>query len=398
MQFNPLVRAIACIAVVSLLSTACSAGTEGSAASKGDAAKADAAKSGGGKPEAAKADAPKGDAPKPGGPPKGLPVNAEKVKLAKVDDEVSAVGSLIAEDSVVIRPELDGRITALPFQEGQAVKAGARLVTLDASEYAAQLAQVRADLATERQRLQRTIDLSKQGFLSKDALEVQQGTVNRLKAREQEAQSRLSKMSIVAPFSGIVGLRQVSPGAYVKAGNDIVRLENVSTLKVDFRVPETYLSRLAPNQDVFVRLDAFPSQDFRGKVYASEPSVDERTRTVVLRARIANPDLKLKPGMFVRVAMTIGTRANAITVPEQAIWPQGRDSFVFRVVDGKAALTKVEIGTRRPGLVEIAKGLGADDMVVTDGQIKLRDGAPVTVIGATPPGGGAPGAAAPNKS
>jgi len=118
---------------------------------------------------------------------------------------------------------------------------------------------------------------------------------------------------------------------------------------------------------------------------------------VVLRARIANPDLKLKPGMFVRVGMTIGSRANAITVPEQAIWPQGRDSFVFRVVDGKALLTKVQIGTRRPGLVEIASGLGNDDMVVTDGQIKLRDGAPVTVIGATPPGGAAPGAA-PSKS
>jgi membrane fusion protein, multidrug efflux system len=132
-------------------------------------------------------------------------------------------------------------------------------------------------------------------------------------------------------------------------------------------------------------------------VYASEPAVDERTRTVVLRARIANPDLKLKPGMFVRVAMTIGRRENAITVPEQAIWPQGRDSFVYRVIDGKAALTKVEIGTRRPGVVEIARGLGADDVVVTDGQIKLKDGAPVTVIGAAPPGGAAPGGS-PNKT
>lgn len=400
MQVTSKFGAVTTIALVSLFLGACSPGGDlgnslKSALGGGGAAKADAPKG-----DAPKGDGPKADAGKPAGPPgppKGLPVNAEKVKLAVVDDEVNAVGSLIAEDSVMIRNELDGRIVALQFQEGQMIKAGSRLVALDGSEYAAQLAQVRADLKTERQRLQRTIDLSNQGFLSKDALEVQQGTVARLRAREQEAESRLSKMSITAPFSGIVGLRQVSPGAYVKAGSDIVRLENVSTLKVDFRVPETFLSRLVPNQDMIVRLDAFPNQDFRGKVYASEPAVDERTRTVVLRARIANPDLKLKPGMFVRVAMTIGRREHAITVPEQAIWPQGRDSFVYRVVDGKASLTKVEIGTRRPGVVEIARGLGTEDMVVTDGQIKLKDGAPVTVIGATPPGGATPGGA-PNKT
>jgi membrane fusion protein (multidrug efflux system) len=187
-------------------------------------------------------------------------------------------------------------------------------------------------------------------------------------------------MAIYAPFAGTVGLRQISPGAYVKAGNDIVRLDNLSTLKVDFKLPENYLARLAPNQEVFVRVDAFPDDSFHGKVYASEPGIDERTRTVVLRARINNPGDKLKPGMFVRVSLTVGSRPNAMTVPEQAIWPQGRDSFVYRVVDGKAALTKVQIGTRRPGIVEIASGLTPEDMVVTDGQIKLKDGAPVMVV------------------
>lgn len=358
-------------------------------------AKADADKGGGAKPDAAKADAPKVAAP--GDKPKGLPVNAEKVRVTRVVDELTAVGSLIAEDSVIIRPELDGRITSLPFQEGQAVKAGAKLVELDSSEYVAQAAQVRADLHTEVQRLKRTRDLSVQGFLSKDALDVQAGTVERLQARLDEVQSRLSKATIRAPFSGIVGLRQVSPGAYVKAGNDIVRLDNLETLKVDFRVPETYLSRLAPNQEVAVRLDAYPGQDFKGRVYATEPAVDERTRTVLLRARIANPDLKLKPGMFVRAAITLASRANAVVVPEQAIWPKGKDSFVFRVIDGKAALTKVQLGNRRPGEVEIVTGLAADDMVVTDGQIKLRDGAPVTVIGANPGGPGSPAGPGPNK-
>jgi len=196
-------------------------------------------------------------------------------------------------------------------------------------------------------------------------------------------------------------LRQVSPGAYVKAGADIVRLENVSSIKVDFRIPENYLSKIRSNQDISVKLDAYPGEEFKGRVYAIEPVVDERTRTIAMRARIPNKGTKLKPGMFVRVAVTLDSRQNAVVIPEQAIWPQGKDSFVYRVVDGKAALTKVAIGNRAPGSVEILKGLAANDMVITDGQMKLKDGAPVSVIALPPsvppvvPGGAPPAPGAP---
>jgi membrane fusion protein, multidrug efflux system len=337
---------------------------------------------------AQKTDAPKVDAAKPATPAPaaaakpGLPVKAETVKISNVSDDVSAVGSLLAEESVIIRPEIDGRIIGLHFQEGQAVTAGTRLVTIDSTEYEAQTAAQRADLKTEQQRLARTKDLYEQKFISKDALDVQVGNVARLKAHVDEAESRVAKTAIKAPFSGILGLRQVSPGAYVKAGSDIVRLENVSSIKVDFRIPENYLSKIRPNQEISVRLDAYPGEEFRGRVYAVEPVVDERTRTIAMRARIPNKGFKLKPGMFVRVAVTLDSRPNAVVIPEQAIWPQGKDSFVFRVVDGKAALTKVDIGNRAPGTVEILKGLAANDVVITDGQMKLKDGAPVTVIGA----------------
>jgi len=337
----------------------------------------------------------------PAAQPQGLPVRAEPVKVAKVSDDVSAVGSLMAEESVIIRPEIDGRIVGLHFQEGQAASAGTRLVTIDSTEYEAQAAAVRADLKTEEQRLVRTKELHQQNFISKDALDVQVGAVDRLKARLAEAESRVAKTVIRAPFSGIVGLRQISPGAYVKAGTDIVRIENVSSIKVDFRIPENYLSKIRPNQEILVRLDAYPGEEFKGRVYAVEPVVEERTRTIAMRARIPNKGFKLKPGMFVRVAVTMENRPNAIVIPEQAIWPQGKDSFVFRVVDGKAALTKVEIGNRQPGSVEILKGLAANDMVVTDGQIKLRDGAPVVVMGApaaAAPGAPASGTAVPAKS
>lgn len=361
--------------VTAALITGCGSKSDtGAAPAKADAPKPDAAKT---------ADAAKPATPAPAAKP-GLPVKAETVKISKVSDDVSAVGSLLAEESVIIRPEIDGRIVGLHFQEGQAISAGARLVTIDPTEYEAQAAAQRADLKTEEQRLARTKDLYEQKFISKDALDVQVGNVARLKAHVDEAESRLAKTVIRAPFSGILGLRQVSPGAYVKAGSDIVRLENVSSIKVDFSIPETYLAKVRPNQEIVVRLDAYPDEQFKGRVYAVEPVVDERTRTIAMRARIPNKGFKLKPGMFVRVAVTLDSRPNAVVVPEQAIWPQGKDSYVYRVVDGKAALTKVEIGNRAPGSVEILKGLAANDVVVTDGQIKLKDGAPVSVIAAPP--------------
>ena len=325
--------------------------------------------------------------------PMGLPVRAVPVEVGKVSDEVTAVGSLLAEESVIIRPEIDGRIVGLHFQEGQAVAAGTRLVSIENSEFDAQAAAVRADLRTEEQRLSRTRELHQQNFISKDALDVQLGAVDRLKAHLAEAESRVAKSVIRAPFSGTVGLRMVSPGAYVKAGADIVRLESIGTIKADFRIPELYMSKLGSNQEIVVRLDAYPGEEFRGHIYAVEPVVDEQTRTILMRARIPNKGNKLKPGMFVRVAVTLANRPNAIIVPEQAIWPQGQDNFVFRVVDGKAALTKIQIGNRQPGRVEIVQGLNATDTVVTEGQIKLRDGAPVMVMSAPAPApaqGGAP--------
>jgi membrane fusion protein, multidrug efflux system len=363
--------------VTAALIAACGSKSDtGAAPPKADAPKPDAAKT---------ADAAKPATPAPAATAKpGLPVKAETVKISKVSDDVSAVGSLLAEESVIIRPEIDGRIVGLHFQEGQAVTAGTRLVTIDSTEYEAQTAAQRADLKTEEQRLARTKDLYEQKFISKDALDVQVGNVARLKAHVDEAESRVAKTVIRAPFSGILGLRQVSPGAYVKAGNDIVRLENVSSIKVDFRIPENYLSKIRPNQEISVKLDAYPGEEFKGRVYAVEPVVDERTRTIAMRARIPNNGFKLKPGMFVRVAVTLDSRPNAVVIPEQAIWPQGKDSFVYRVVDGKAALTKVDIGNRAPGTVEIIKGLAANDMVITDGQMKIKDGAPVSVIGAPP--------------
>lgn len=320
-----------------------------------------------------------------GGPPRGLPVKAGVVQTGTVVDEIDAVGTLIANESVMIRPERDGRITTIHFTEGQIVAKGAKLVSLDAAETEAQLAAVNAELTLNRSRMKRAEDLHAKNFISAQALDEARENLNQSVARHAEIKARLEKTVIFAPFEGVAGLRQVSPGAYVKAGQDIARLEGIGTLKLDFRVPEVYLARIKPGQEVLVRVDAYAGETYRGAIYAIEPAVDEASRTVLLRARVPNPGVRLKPGMFARVNLVLGTRENALLVPEQAIVPRGRDNFVFRIADGKAAMTKVELGLRRAGEVEIAKGLAAGDAIVVDGQLKLQDGAPVMVLADKPP-------------
>lgn len=312
--------------------------------------------------------------------PLGLPVKAGMVMMGAISEEVSAVGTLLANESVMIRPEVDGRIAAIPFAEGQLVRKGDKLVSLDSSEVEAQLAAVNAEANLAQRRLKRGVELHEKKFISSEALDVLRENVNQALARQAESQAKLNKMTIKAPFEGVAGLRQVSPGAYVKAGQDIARLEGIGTLKADFRVPEIFLRKVRANQAVQVGVDAFPGESFRGAIYAIEPAVDEQTRTVLLRARIPNPAARLKPGMFARVTLVLETREKALLVPEQALVPRGQERFVFRLVDGKAMLTKVEIGLRRPGEVEIVQGLKAGEAIVVDGQLRLQDGSAVTVI------------------
>ncbi len=331
-----------------------------------------------------RAPAPQAVAPAKGGP-MGMPVKAGIVRTGAISEDVSAVGTLLANESVMIRPERDGRIAQIHFIEGQPVKQGMKLVSLDASETEAQLAAAKAEATLNRNRLKRAEELKEKSFISAEALDVARENLNQSVARLAEVQSRLEKMTILAPFEGVAGLRQVSPGAYVKAGQDIARLEGSGTLKLDFRVPELYLGRIRPDQQVQVRVDAFLAETFIGAIYAIEPSVDEQTRTVLLRALVPNPGVRLKPGMFARVSLVLGTRENALLVPEQALVPRGNDNFVFRIVEGKATLTKVELGVRRPGEVEITKGLSAGDRIVIDGQLKLKPGAPVKVLSDKPP-------------
>ena len=226
--------------------------------------------------------------------------------------------------------------------------------------------------------------MQRKNLASQQNLDEARAKLDASRARQELDRVRLDKTVIRAPFAGTVGLRLVSPGAYVKPGDDIANLESLGAMKLDFRVPEIYLARLSVGQTLAARVDAYPDQHFEGAIYAIDPAVDQETRTVLLRARLPNKGNKLRPGLFARVSLILERRENALVAPEQAIVPLGQTPFVYRVVDGKAVMTPVKLGLRRPGQVEILDGLNTGDLVVTDGQLKIRDGAPVTVL--PPPG------------
>lgn len=309
-----------------------------------------------------------------------LSVKAVPARAATLANDISAVGTLVANESVMLRPEVAGRVAAIHFNEGQPVAAGAPLVTLDAAEVRAQLEASRADERLALQRSERSTELFKKNFISQQALDDAREAWRKTSARRQEDEARMAKTELRAPFAGIIGLRQVSAGAYLRAGDDIARLDKIDVMKLDFRIPETYLGKITRDQPLRLRVDAYPDEKFQGRVYAVETSVDEKTRTVMLRARVPNPGTRLKPGMFARVSLELDSRANVVIVPEQAISPRGDKAFLFKVVEGKAALTQVTLGARRTGEVEITKGVAEGDMVITENQPMLQPGMPVNVV------------------
>ena len=314
------------------------------------------------------------------GAPPFIPVNMMKVSATPVSSTVDAVGALIAEDSVVLRPEIDGRIDKLLFKEGQPVKKGTVLVRLDAAEQRARVAAAEADLKLAESRYRRSEELAAQSFISRQALDEARANLDILRARLRQEQVALDKTVIRAPFDAVVGLRQVSPGAYVDKGDDLVRLDALASLKLEVPVPEVHLLRLRIGQPVTLTVDALPGQRFSGKVHAIDPVVDPVSRNVRVRARIANPKGQLRPGMFARASADLGGKTDAILLPEQVVVPRADGSYVYLAVDGKAELRRVTLGRRDPGRVEIVSGVEAGDTVILDGQIKLRPGVPVVTL------------------
>jgi membrane fusion protein (multidrug efflux system) len=333
-------------------------------------------------------------------PPAGfaMPVEAARVTVGRAERRVNAVGSLRSNESVVVRPEVSGRIVALAFEEGQKVRRGQVLMQLDTSVERAELAQAQAQLGLARTNAERADELVRRGAGTQRALDEARATLRTTEASVQLAQARIEKMTVTAPFDGVAGLRRVSVGAFVQAAAEVVNLEQIDPLKVDFRVPEVFLAAVRAGQRIAVSVDALAGEQFAGEVMAVDPLVDAAGRSIVIRARLANPDDKLRPGVFARVGLTLAERENAVFVPEQSLVPQGDKHFVFKVVDGgdgktSVRLTQVKLGQRQKALAEIVEGLAAGDTVVTGGLLKVQDGMPVQGVPTPPPAGAAPPAA-----
>lgn len=314
-----------------------------------------------------------------GGPPPPA-VLVGQAQRGAVKDEIIAVGTLRSNESVVIRPEITGRVSEISFNEGEAVTKGALLVRLDDSVYQAELQQAQAQLALSKSNFERVSDLFKRGNAAARSRDEVLAQMRVAEANVALASALLDKTHIIAPFDGILGLRRLSPGDYVKPGDEIVNIENIDPVKVDFRIPEVHAAVLKVGQEISVALDPLPGKTFRGSVYAIDPLIDPNGRAVLLRARVENPESELRPGMFARVNLITAEREDAIMLPETAVFPMGLKRFVYKVVDGKAARTEVDTGIRREGRVEIIKGITMDDQIVLEGHFKLQDGRPLTPI------------------
>lgn len=338
-----------------------------------------------------------GGAPGGAGAPVAIEVaRAEAVTLA---DEVQAVGSLKSSQGVMLRPEVSGRIARLDFGDGQRVRRGQLLVQLDDTLQRAQLQQAEAQASIARTNLQRSRELLAQSFVSQSAVDQNAAALQVAEAQVALAQAQLARMKVVAPFEGTAGLKLVDVGDYVKDGADIVNIENLSSLTVQFALPERYIDRLRVGQAVEVAVDALPGRGFKGRVKAVDSQVDANGRALQVLAQVDNTGALLKPGMFARPRVVFAVREGAVVVPEEAVVPLGERQFVVVVADapggGKVSQRlEARIGLRLPGKVEILQGLKAGDLVATAGQARLlrADGLPVRVVelGKPPAAAGTP--------
>ena len=316
--------------------------------------------------------------------PAATPVITAPVKLDTLVRAIEAVGTLRSNESVVITSEIAGRVAQIQVPEGRRVSKGTTIMVLDDSIPRAELAQAQAALKLSQANNNRAAELLERRVGTVRTRDEALASLRANEAAVELAQARLEKTRIVAPFDGVLGLRRVSVGTFVTAGQELINLEQLDPLKLDFRVPEIYLPQVQVNQTVEVQTDSVPGKAFEGTVFAIDPLVDVNGRSIVIRGRIPNPGDTLRPGVFARVKLILERKPDTLFVPETAIVPIRQDKFVFRVVDNQASLVKVRTGDRRGTEVAVVEGLRAGDVVVTEGQMKLRDGAAVKILNQQP--------------
>jgi len=316
-------------------------------------------------------------------------VEIKKVVPRQVSNILSAVGTILSNESVEIRPEVAGKIIHIGFAEGEHVAAGAVLFRLDSELIEAEYQEVNANLDFARAQYERAQNLRKNRVIADEKYDSIFRELIQAQSHLNTLATRLKKQTISAPFSGIVGARRVSVGDYVAVGQSMVHLEDLSSVKAEFYVPERHLGSLRTGQRVACRVQAL-SGDFTGSVYLIDPRIQSETRSAVVRARIDNPGEVLRPGMFCKVDIIVQVKDNALTVPQEAIVSRGETQFVYVDMNGTAEMRKIETGLFLHDSVEITSGINAGDMLIVSGVQKLFPGMKVRDAAADAQGAGRP--------
>ncbi|HJS48376.1 MAG TPA: efflux RND transporter periplasmic adaptor subunit, partial [Gemmatimonadales bacterium] len=312
-----------------------------------------------------------------GGGMPALPVETAEARTDTVTERINATGEVEAMQSILLKPEVDGRITAIVVRDGARVGAGAALFRIDDAELRAQVDRAEAESDLAAQALERTRTLISQNASSQADLERAEATARSSRAALELLRIRLARTTVRAPFAGVVGARTVSLGDYVTTSSDLISLQTVDPVRAAFDLAERYAEEAKPGQVIEFQVAALPGQTFRGTVDFVDPVVRLPGRTILVKARVPNPRGALQPGMFVEVRLATDVRPQAVIVPEEAVVGTQVGTVVWVVKDGKVERREVELGVRSPGEVEVRSGVAAGEAVVVGGQAMLQPGAPV---------------------
>jgi membrane fusion protein (multidrug efflux system) len=316
--------------------------------------------------------------------PDGMPPPMVEVQPAKYQNwqaEINAIGTLSANQGVTIKPEMNGRVTAVYFRSGDYVKANAALLQINPDILQAQFNSAEAKVTLSKANYERAKILFQKHVFAQADLDNSLSAYQSDLANAAEAQAQLNQTIIRAPFAGRIGLRMVNLGDYLTSGNSTVtNLQDLDPMRIDFSVPEIFLGQIAVGQTVLIHSKDFPNQMFHGTVYACDSTIDPNTRTLAIRASIPNKDYKLLPGSFVEVQLMTGKPQNFVTVPETALGYNSDGDYVYKVLNNMAIKTKVITGQHKDNEVAILNGINKGDVIVTAGQFKITtDTSPVMI-------------------
>ena len=309
------------------------------------------------------------------------PVETARALTSRLSDDIGALGTLLADESVAIAPETSGRVARVLFEDGAAVEKGTPLFQFDTDLAESELAEARARLRLAEANYVRNQKLRKTGNVAESAYEEALSARDVARAAVVSSEVRLAKLMISAPFPGTLGFRSVSEGAYVNAGTPLVQLDKVDRLQVSFSVPELQQKAVEEAKSVELVADALPGERFTATISALNPVIDVNGRALQARAVLENPQMRLRPGLLVRVTVK-GPEREAVLIPESAIVQRGNGAVVYVVADNKVRQVRVNLGKRLDGKVEVREGVAAGDVVVTAGNSRLSDGAEVEVVSA----------------